>query len=442
MTTPISKNDVIALIEEHDIRTVQIGYADIQGVMRGKYIPARFFVESIDKGVAFCVVALGWDIQCMIVNGLDFSSWANGFPDMLAKPDLSTFHILPWREKTAFVICNLVTEHGDPFVYSPRYILEQVVEQAKASGFTPFMASELEFYLLREDARTPLYGGVQCYNVYKGGEAEFFLGELRESMAKMGIYIEASNTEYGPAQFEVNIRYSDAVDCADKAMVFKNGTKELARNHGLYATFMSKPWYVESGNGYHCHQSLWDLEGKKNLFEGSGHEMNDVMKNYLGGLLKYARDLQALAAWSINAYKRVAEYSYAPTRINWGEDNRTTGARAIMGGTASRLEYRVGAAEANPYLYLAANLAAGLEGINSKLSPPEKIVGDGYAEGTGELLCTSLDQAVSFFEKSKLPKNYFGEKFVDAYVTICKHELDEARKFVSEWERERYLEFT
>jgi glutamine synthetase len=170
--------------------------------------------------------------------------------------------------------------------------------------------------------------------------------------------------------------------------------------------------------------------------------MNDLMSKYLGGLLKYSPELQVFGAWTINAYKRVSPYTYAPTRLNWGVDNRTTGVRSIMAGAGSRLEYRVGAAEANPYLYLGANLAAGLEGIKNNVSPPEKIIGDGYAEGTGDPLHISLEEAVVSFEKSDVAKKYFGAEFAEAFAIICKHELAEARKFVSEWERDRYLEFT
>lgn len=435
----LDKDGVLELIKREKIETVQIGYADIQGVLRGKYIPSPFFIDTIDKGIPFCVVALGWDIQCEIVEGIPLSAWENGFPDFIAKPDLSTFQVLPWRDNTAFVMCDILTEEGEPFPLAPRMLLKNVIAEANKMGYAPHMASELEFYLLKDDMKTPIYEGIQCYNIYKGGGAEFILSEIRENMAKLGIYIEASNTEYGPAQIEVNIRYSEALDCADKTVLFKNGVKEIARKHDLYATFMSKPWHGESGNGYHVHQSLWDINSEKNLFATNGHGLNDLMKNYLGGLLNYAGDIYTLGAWSVNSYKRVAPYSYAPTRISWGTDNRTTSMRAVMAGNGTRLENRMAAAEANPYLVFAGNIAAGLEGIKSKAEIPEPILGDGYTEEAGELLPTNLEQALNNFEKSKI-RSYFNEEFADAFVTIGKFEVEQFRKVVHEWERERYLE--
>lgn len=434
----LDKGGVLELIKRENIRTVQIGYTDIQGVLRGKYIPSQFFIDTIDRGIPFCVVAMAWDIQCEIVDGIPIASWANGFPDFIAKPDLSTFQVLPWQENTGFVMCDVLTEKGEPFPLGPRTLLKNVIAEANKMGYAPKMASELEFYLLKEDMRTPIYSGIQCYNIYKGGLAEFILSEIREKMAELDIYIEASNTEYGPAQIEVNLRYSDAMDCADKTVLFKNGVKEIAAKHNLCATFMSKPWHKESGNGYHVHQSLWDIKSEKNLF-ASNHELNDLMKNYLGGLLKYAGDTYALGAWSVNSYKRVAPYSYAPTRINWGIDNRTVAIRAVMGGNGTRLENRMPAAEANPYIIFAANLAAGLEGIKTKAEIPDPITGDGYLDGTGNLLPTNLDQALDNFANSEL-RSYFNQEFADAFVTLGKFEVEQFSKVVHEWERERYLE--
>ncbi len=433
------KNDVLEYVEKDYINTVQIGFIDMQGVLRGKYIPAKYFLTQMEKGIPFCVVALGWDIGCAIVEGIKFASWDNGYGDMVAKPDLSTFQLVPWKGKTAFVMCDLVTEHGDPIAISPRYLLKKLIGEANSLGYMPNMASELEFYLLKEDMK-PLYNGIQCYNIYKGAELEFIMSEIRDLMAQMGIDIEASNTEYGPAQVEVNLRYSTALDAADKTAVFKNGIREIARSHKLVATFMSKPWHGESGNGYHVHQSLWDIKSGTNVFLKDKHEMSDIMKSYLGGMLKYGKELYALGAWSVNAYKRVAPYSYAPTQVNWGIDNRTTGVRAVLGGGGTRLENRMGAAEANPYIAFAANLAAGLEGIKNKLSIPERILADGYKSGAGDPLPTSLKQATDLLDKSAIARKYFGDEFIDTYVTMCRHETTAFERIVHQWERDRYLE--
>jgi glutamine synthetase len=323
---------------------------------------------------------------------------------------------------------------------APRNVLKKVLSEAEADGYSVITASELEFYLLKEDGRTPHYDGIHCYNIQKGFEVESILGEIRDKMAQIGIFVEASNTEYGPAQLEVNLKYSSALEGADKTVLFKTGVKEIARRHGLRATFMSKIWHGESGNGYHVHQSLWDSKNGKNLFLGDDGGMSETMKCYLGGLIKHFHQLYVLGAWTVNAYKRIAPYSYAPTRVNWGLDNRTTAIRGVVGGNGTRLENRMGAAEANPYLVFAANIAAGLDGVRSKLVPPEKIVGDGYSLGTAESLPTSLKDATALFEGSELARKYFGQGFVDTFVTVCRHEVGLFERVVHEWERERYLE--
>ncbi|MBI5442751.1 MAG: glutamine synthetase [Deltaproteobacteria bacterium] len=430
-------------IEKEGIKTVQIGFPDLQGVLRGKSIPASYFVERMKKGtkgVAFCVVALGWDVQCGIVEGLEFSSWANGFPDMVAVPDLTTFEVLPWQASTAFVLCDLATEHGQPIPFAPRTVLKGVLREAAEDGYSVVTASELEFYLLQPDGRTPVYDGIHCYEIQAGYAVEFVLGEIREKMAQIGITIEASNTEYGPAQLEVNLKYSNALEQADKTMLFKAGVKEIARQHGMRATFMSKIWQGQSGNGYHVHQSLWDAGSGENLFE-NGHEgMSDTMAHYMAGLINSFRTMYVLGAWTVNAYKRIAPYSYAPTRLNWGIDNRTTALRAVLAGKGTRIENRMSAAEANPYLVFAANIAAGLDGVRRKLALPDQIIGDGYRPGAGEPIPTSLKEATDLFSESEVARRYFGSDFVNTFAAVSRHEADQFRRVVHEWERERYLD--
>jgi glutamine synthetase len=300
------------------------------------------------------------------------------------------------------------------------------------------MASELEFYLLSED-NMPLYDGIHCYELYKGTEVESVLFDIRTALVDMGIHIEASNMEYGPAQIELNLRYGNALSAADETCMLKQCVKEVARHHGFRASFMPKIWQEQSGSGYHVNQSLRNIGGN-GAFLTADKGMSDVMRHYMAGLLRYAPELYVLGAWSVNAYKRQESLSFAPTRVNWGMDNRTTAVRALLSGEETRLENRAAASDANPYLVFAANLASGLEGVRQGLEPPERVVNNGYEPGTGDEVPTSLEDATARFASSEVARKYFGDTFVDGFVTICEHEIDAYRIVVHQWERDRYLD--
>ena len=425
-------------IEKHNIHTVRLAYVDMQGVVRGKFLPAQSFMELIDRGAFFCSATLVWDIQCDVIDNVSFSSWETGFEDLVAKPDLSTFRIVPWREGTAMVLSDLFSTNGEALSYSPRMVLKNVVAEVEKEGFEPIMASELEFYLLTEDF-SPLYDGIHCYELFKGTEVEAVLFDMRNALTDMGIHIEASNVEYGPAQIEVNLHYANAVEAADATCMFKQCVKEVARNHGYWASFMPKIWQEQSGSGYHVNQSL-QKTGGNGAFLTADEGMSDVMRHYLAGLLEYAPELYVLGAWSINAYKRQAPLSFAPTRVNWGMDNRTTAVRALLSGEETRLENRGASSDANPYLVFAANLAAGLEGVRKRLEPPEVVVANGYLPDKGPELPTSLSAATRLLASSQVARKYFGDVFVDGFVTICQHEITSYGGVVHQWERDRYLD--
>ncbi len=427
-------------IERHDVHTVRIAYVDMQGVVRGKFLPASAFIELVERagGVYFCAATLAWDIQCDVIGGLSFSSWESGFEDLMAKPDLSTFRIVPWRDGTAMVLSDLFATNGEPLSFSPRTVLRNVIAESEKEGFEPIMASELEFYLLSEDNK-PLYDGIHCYELFKGTEVEGVLFDIRNALVDMGIHIEASNMEYGPAQIELNLRYGNALSAADETCMLKQCVKEVARHHGFRATFMPKIWQEQSGSGYHVNQSLRNIGGN-GAFLTADEGMSDVMRHYLAGLLRYAPELYVLGAWSVNAYKRQESLSFAPTRVNWGMDNRTTAVRALLSGEETRLENRAASSDANPYLVFAANLAAGLEGVRQGLEPPEMVVSNGYEPGTGDEVPTSLEDATARFASSQVARKYFGDTFVDGFVTICEHEIASYRSVVHQWERDRYLD--
>ncbi|MBC3796478.1 glutamine synthetase family protein [Acetobacterium tundrae] len=418
-------------IEENKIHTVNLGFADINGVLRGKTLPARHFQKIAESGTGLAKAPFAWDIQCGVYDDIEFANFNNGFPEMIAKPILSTLKKIPWRAGSAFALAEIVDEEGRSIEENPREVLKKVLKRYKDLGLRPIVGSELEFYLL-DSEKKPVFDGIQCYSLLKGAELEYVIEEMRNSLEDLGIALEAFHIEYGPGQIEVIPECDDALEMADKTILIKHSIKEIARKHGLYATFMAKPWAQESGSGFHVHQSLWDLELKNNYFNTD----KGVTANYLAGLLKHARDFMVYGSPTINDYKRFQPNSFAPTKVTWAHDNRTVATRSLLGlGDNSRFEQRNGSAAANPYLIIAASLASGLDGIINKLIPPEN-----QEEDSIEFPIT-LDSALNYFEQSISAKEYFGEKFVKLFLTLGRHEVDLYNSAVTDWEWDRYLEF-
>jgi glutamine synthetase len=421
-------------ISENNIHTVEVGLADINGVLRGKRLPARHFLKIAETGTAMAKAPFVWDIQCGVYDDTEVANTDNGFPDMAARPDLSTFRQIPWRPGSAFVFGDVYDEQGHPLEVSPRKVLQRVIERAASHGFRPLVGSELEFYLL-DAGRQPLFKGIQCYSLYKGAELEYVVEEMRTGLENFGIELEAFHIEYGPAQIEVIPEYCDALRMADNTVLIKNGIKEIARKHGLYATFMAKPWAEESGNGYHVHQSLWSPDLKSNLFSTD----SQLAEKYLAGLVRTSQEFMAFGSPSINSYKRFRENSFAPTRVTWGRDNRTVSTRSLGVGGASRFEHRTGSADANPYIIIAANIAAGLYGIENNLTPPEVTRENAYLADAQRLPGT-LRQALSYLEEGTVAREYLGEQFVRQFLTLGRHEVELYDLAVTDWEHNRYLE--
>lgn len=422
--------DVRKFIEENEIHTVEVGFADINGVLRGKRLPARHFIKIAESGTGLAKAPFAWDVQCGVYDDIELANFNNGFPDMFAKPILSTLKRIPWREGSAFVFAELVDEHLNPVNVNPREVLKRVLKKYEERGYRPLVGSELEFYLF-DSNKKPVFDGIQCYSLYKGAELEYVIQEMRTGLEDFGIELEAFHIEYGPGQIEVIPEYCDALEMADKTVLIKNSIKEVARKHGLYASFMAKPWAQESGNGYHVHQSLWDMDKRKNYFESD----QDVAKSYLAGLLKYSKEFMVLGSPTINDYKRFQLNSFAPTNVTWAHDNRTVSTRSLLGlGKGSRFEQRSGSAAANPYLIIAASLASGLDGIVNKLVPPE-VLDKGSAE-----FSRTMDAALDSFAVSEKAREYFGEEFVKLYLTLGRHEVELYNSAVTDWEWNRYFE--
>jgi glutamine synthetase len=427
------------LIEANGIHTVECMFADTWGMPRGKRIPARQFLKG--GGFAIANVAFTWDMHCFIFP-TGFVNDTHGYPDMHAAPDLSTLHVAGWAPGVAFCICDTFDiDTHEPVAMDGREILRRAVERIRGQGYEPIAATELEFHLCTPDWK-PFYDGVHCYSITKGADVEPVVGDVREALEASGIEVEACNVEYGPAQVEVNLAPGPAREIGDRTMVFKYVVKTVAKRHGLRATFMPKPYITEAGNGMHIHQSLQGPDGT-NAFAVMDAERplhSQLMRRFLSGMLAHHKELQAVMNPTINAYKRVEDYSFAPTQVCWGLDHRLVGVRCVVDhGPATRLEARWASADANPYLAIAGCLGAGADGLEREIALGAMCSGDPHAEAF-ERLPGSLDRAIDNFASSDFARQLYGDVFHDTYVTMLKHEVEAYGRHVGEWERARYLE--
>ena len=447
-------DEIERLIAERGIETVKIGTPDMDGVYRGKRLSARQFLAGRDgPGFAQCDVIFGWDIAEEVITGesLAIGSADTGFADVLLKPDLPTFRIVPWEPATASVVCDVYDEHGGLLEVAPRSVLRRVIERASAAGFEANMAVELEIRMFREDQQslraksygglTPLSPGLNCYSISHASADEEVVGALRRHMDAYGVEVEGYNREHGEGMYEVNLRYTNALEAADRGMLLKSGAKEILAQAGVVPTFMAKYSDEIDGCSGHIHQSL--RRGNESAFweEAEPHGISETMRRYVAGALATMPELFALYAPNINSYKRYVSGSWAPTAASWGIENRTTALRVIAGGPSSiRVEHRVPGADVNPYLGFAACLAGGLSGIERKLEPPPPLRGNAYdAEGLAPLPRT-LEEAIGLFERSDVARDFFGDAFVDHYAAMRRWEVEKHRRAVTEWERRRYFE--
>ena len=456
-------DEIKRLMPGNAIEYVKIGTPDIEGVYRGKRVAARHFLNALEDGFAQCDVIFGWDIAETVLPNLKVSNWEHGFADVILRPDLSTFKIVPWEEGVASCICDVWTEQGESLSVSPRYVLKALVERARALGFEPLAASELEFRFFREtmiSLREKDYGptlaphspGFTCYSLSQASADDQLLRRIASTMREHGIEIEGYNREHGPGMYEMNLRYTDALTAADQTMLFKTGVKEICHQEGLTACFMAKWNDQEDGSSGHSHMSLWDRDRKRNLFwdESAEGHMSEIMRYFLAGVLERLPELMAIYAPVINSYKRYVEGTWAPLNTTWGLENRSCSVRVINSGKrAIRLENRVPGADANFYLVFAALLASGLDGIERKLALPTRLQGNAYDAATVEqalvsgrikALARNLGAATDLLEKSKFAREYLGEEFVEHFVDTRRWEVKEYERAVTNWERRRYLE--
>ena len=449
-------DDLQRFIEQHDVTTFKAGAVDIDGVWRGKRIAAPYFADSVwRKGTNICNILFGWDLHDVPIPGLTYTGWQTAYPDVVLVPDLSTLAVVPWEPGTASVICDVHELDGAPQPLAPRTLLRRVTEQAAEAGYQAMCGYEFEFYVLRGTAEelasrdfrdlAPLTHGNHTYSLYRDAGSEYVIGDIRKKLAEYGIYIEASNSEHGPGQFEVNFRYCTALQAADQAMMLKHSVKEIAASHGCTASFIAKLSAEWAGSSAHLHQSLHGLDGSAAFANpGDPGALSATGEAYLAGVLDLAKDFTALYLPTINSYKRTDGGSWAGSSVTWGTDNRTVAVRAIpSSGPAARIENRVAGADANPYLVIAGNLAAGLHGIRKGLAPPPAITGNAYdLVDDAVALPASLEAAAAALAGSTTARTLLGDAFVDHFAATRRWEVNQARSAVTDWEIARYLEHT
>lgn len=442
-------DDVRERLSREQIKRVKLGVTDIDGVLRGKYISLDKFLASAD-GFGFCDVIFGWDIGDVLYDNCKYTGWHTGYPDARARIDYTALRTIPWESGTAFFLVDLFGNDGQPLAISPRQVLQKVVEQAKAAGFRARFAAEYEFWIFRETPQslrekayrnlTPLTPGMFGYSVLRASQNSPLVLDLIDQLAGFDIPLEGFHTETGPGVFEAAINVDGALAAADKAALFKTAVKEICARHGVIPTFMAK-WNADlPGSSGHLHQSLCSVQDDKNLFFEEGRGASALMQHYIGGLVKFLPEFMAMIGPTINSYKRTVPGTWAPINATWGNDNRTTAVRAIPASAKStRVELRLSAADMNPYLAIAASLAAGLEGVALQIDPPPPST-NGYTATECAPLPHDLAEAVGKFRRSETARKCFGDEFVDHFAETRVWEIRQFARHVSDWELSRYFE--
>ena len=441
-------------VQAETIDTIVVAFTDHYGRLMGKRFDADFFLESaVEDGTHGCDYLLTTDMEMEPVPGYDFANWELGYGDFHLVPDMKTLRHASWLERTAMVMCDVISDKTHKFItQAPRSILQAQLAKAQEMDFTCMAASELEYYVFETPYRKafnknyhnlkPAGWYLEDYHILQGTRTEGFNGAARRHLSRSGVPVENSKGEWGLGQHELNVRYTEGLEMADRHMVYKQCLKEIADQMGISVTFMAK--YAEEGAGSSCHihMSLW--KDGKNAFAGDQQigpvAGSDVFRWFLGGWIQHAPEVMPFYAPTINSYKRFADGSWAPTRLAWSYDNRTAGFRVVGQGKSLRIECRIPGADCNPYLAFAALLASGLDGIKNKIEPPEIFEGDIYAAKHLPRVPHSLAEAVKRFESSDFAKEAFGPEVVKHYAHHFQMEVDSYQKAVTDWERKRYFE--
>jgi glutamine synthetase len=431
-----------------DWRKDGIGYVrfelpDMHGISRSKTIPIAHATDYASRGLNMYGGASVLDSRSDVVPSTLYHE-ERGYGDQLLFPDPNSATVIPWADRTARFICDATWYDGQPLAATPRHVFRRALDKARSMGFEPVMGSEFEFYLLTPETHEPLFSGYQIFNTVRNDYVPT-IRRILDEMPQAGVDIITSNCEYAGSQWEINFAPGRGLAGPDDAFTFKNGVKEIAKQDGYLATFMSKPWSDSAGSGCHTHLSLVNAESGENAFGDSdaADGLTEAARSFIGGLLKYARAIDAVIAPTVNCLRRRRRHTFSPTNISWGQEDRSALVR-VKGGTpeSKHVEYRAPSALSNPYLVGAALIQAGLRGIEERLPAPEPSKPGVPAEDDDsfEKLPTELDESLDALEQEPAAKEFFGEEFVAAFTTMRRYELSRFRDAVSDWERTEYLE--
>jgi glutamine synthetase len=434
------------------IDTVLVCLIDMQGRLMGKRFHVSNFLESGHNETHCCNYLLATDLEMATPDGYAATSWEAGYGDYVMKPDLSTLRTVAWLEGTAIVLCDLIDHHTHaPIPHSPRQILKAQIERANAMGLTPMMATELEFFLFEnsfDDIRRgnhadlkPISGYNEDYHILQTTKEEHIMRPVRNLLVASGVPIENSKGEAETGQHELNIKYADAMLCADHHVIAKQAIKEIADAKGHAASFMAKWHHDKVGSAAHIHQSMFK-DGKNAFYDADKDRcMSSLLESYIAGLLKYSADVTFFLAPYINSYKRFVPGTFAPTKTAWSVDNRTAGYRLVGDGTKGvRIECRIPGSDMNPYLACAAQLAAGLQGITEQLSLPAPVSGDVYAMDDVPDVPATLRAATEALRGSAMLRDTMGDWVVDHYTRCAEVEQEDHDRIVTDYEVKRGFE--
>jgi glutamine synthetase len=433
---PRGREGLVQGISDQTLREIEVAWADHLGHTLGKRLPAAGLIERAQgHRIGFCDATLAWDVVADVHEGARLTDWHTGFPDLFAAPDLDTFRYLPWRPGAGQVIADVTTHHGELIHTAPRTVLRRVTQRLFELGYQASLGVEIEFFLL-DEANAPLGGSVHCYSLEKANELDPVLSSITEGLRGY-VPLEGVTSEYGPAQFEINLHHADPLTAADDGFRLKYALRTLARSAGAKATFMAKPFQGLSGSSMHLHVSLW-RDGEPAFAPDTGGE-NALHRTVLAGLVNHLPAITVFGAPNINSYKRFEDRSYAPTTANWGGDNRTASVRSLIEeDDSTRIELRTPGADANPYWAAAALLSAVIAGLEDREEPVPRGVGNLY--GVGIPLPRTPPVAVELARADKRITEILGDDAVHDYTLLVERDWDAYISTVTSWERDRYLD--
>ena len=444
-------DDARRIVEQRELNHVKVGVFDIDGVLRGKYMSREKFYSALDKGFGFCDVVLGWDSNDQLYDNVSYTGWHTGYPDAPVRIIPESCRELPFEERGVF----FMGEFAPPAeALCPRGLLRHVLDRAAGMGFKAYAGLEYEFFVFNETPKTvreknyrnlePIAPGCFGYSVLRNTVHSDFYRDLLALTETMNFRVEGLHEETGPGVLEAAITVDEALSAADKASLFKTFAKILAQRQNMMATFMAKwspDWPGQSG---HVHMSLQDASGKGVFYDSAEPDnMSATMRHFVGGQQKLMGELLAMIAPTVNSFTRLIPGFWAPTEASWGVDNRTCALRVITGSEKSqRVEFRISAADANPYIILSAALASGLWGIEHAIEPEAPVEGNAYDKKFPRRLALprTLWEAAQALKGSKMAREWFGDAFVDHYAATREWEEREFRKHITDWEMERYFE--